>query len=1145
MARSQLSSSITTFALHVAFALLLLITGVGSEVLAQVQFGPGAQTNSYTATRVRGYHFTAPTNFNICQVYVPNSMNNNIWHVEVVKFTSAAPPAFPGTTNAFTSLFYADSVSGNNPIPTNIPVSSGDIIGIYGSRSGTGNNMANSYDGTQPTTNILGNTVTLYRSGMQFPLNNQQMHDIWSEVNYNTARIFGFHSCCPTPPAPQGPITGDTLLCIGDTVTFWIPWDTQAVEYEWTVPSGDTIISGQGDSLITMVVGPNSVGGQICVAMEDTCTTGPDTCISYSINQPAIPGSISGSSQVCEGYSTWYNIPVAAGVIGYTWYVPSGASIISNPDSNAVHIQFGTSSGEVCVSVDDDCATSDTTCMYVNVAAQPSLANAGPDKAICTEHQAQLSAVSPSIGTGLWTIVTAPGPGVLSDSSDNNSTYYTEVPGQHVLMWTTSSPGCPSTNDQMVVDVNITPTANFTTQNVCEGAPVGFQDQSTGNGATITSWLWDMDGDGVDNHIVQNPTHNYGNSGIYNVRMIVNAQGCSDTLYKNVFVNPRPDVDIYADDRCFTDAVQFENNSSISMGAIDSVFWNFGDGSAEQASGLPFLNDEPLYNYLSPGTYNVAFLAKSDSGCTTSDQITVDVFHLPVASFESLNSCQYQTTEFLDQSTVTAANVDTWAWSFGDGSDSVFIQDPQHDYQVNGFVPVTLKVWTDQGCYDDTIVNIEVFPTPVTEFNYRNEVCLGDIAELDNQSSIAYGSIDGFDWRVIEEMDTFFYSGPTSTHLFNEIGWYEVTLFTTSNQGCMDSLTKEVPVWDVPNAHFTFESECKDVKVNFRDSSFVRDNMISMFSWNFGDSALSSEQYPLHAYDTHGVFNVSLRVETPKGCADSVTYPIKIYERVQPQFSIIPDSGCSPLYVQFFDSTKVLTDPQLRYVWDYGNDVMREDTAYYTFVNTSGRTKTYDVTLHIYSDEGCVSSKTIDSAVVVYPQPVANFSEDPDLTTINTASPLVKFTNLSEQSNWFVWTFGDGGRSNEQNPSYEFKQKGEFEVMLAARNVFGCVDTLRKTAYVSHPNYPFIPSAFTPNGDGKNEVFFVEGLQDVSKFELYIYDRWGNQVYFEEGVGASWDGRNIQNRIVQQGTYVYKVIYSLNTGEDFELVGNVSVIGIE
>jgi gliding motility-associated-like protein len=176
---------------------------------------------------------------------------------------------------------------------------------------------------------------------------------------------------------------------------------------------------------------------------------------------------------------------------------------------------------------------------------------------------------------------------------------------------------------------------------------------------------------------------------------------------------------------------------------------------------------------------------------------------------------------------------------------------------------------------------------------------------------------------------------------------------------------------------------------------------------------------------------------------------------------------------------------------------------------------------------------------------VANFENDPELEGLTTADPLVQFKNTSSQANWYVWTFGDGERSNEHNPAHEYREQGEYEVMLVAKNVYQCRDTLRKMAFVSHANIPFIPSAFTPNGDGKNEFFFVEGLQDITKFEMYIYDRWGNQVYFEEGMGASWNGRDAQRKVVQQGVYAYRIIYTDKRGEDFELMGSVSVIGIE
>lgn len=131
------------------FWLISLLVFASSLAISQTQFGPGPQTANFTANMVRGYHFTSPVAFNICQLYVPNDMNSNNWHVEVVKFNTAAPPAFPGTTNAFTSLFYANNITGTTPITCNIPIAACDIIGICGSRSGTTpQQMANSYDGT-------------------------------------------------------------------------------------------------------------------------------------------------------------------------------------------------------------------------------------------------------------------------------------------------------------------------------------------------------------------------------------------------------------------------------------------------------------------------------------------------------------------------------------------------------------------------------------------------------------------------------------------------------------------------------------------------------------------------------------------------------------------------------------------------------------------------------------------------------------------------------------------------------------------------------------------------------------------------------------------------------------------------------------
>lgn len=903
-----------------------------------------------------------------------------------------------------------------------------------------------------------------------------------------------------------------------------------------------TVLFPVRDSLVTVVIGPNSTGGQICVAMEDTCTTGPDTCIQYTIAQPSAPGSVTGITQLCQGNSTWYSTAAQAGITGYNWTVTAGL-VTSNTDSNAIQVQVGSGTGSVCLSINDGCAWSDTTCLEVTGSSQPSLANAGVDKTVCTGQPANLGASSPTVGSGTWTIVSSPGAGTFSSVTDHNATYTASAPGVHVLRWTVTSAGCPSTSDEMSVTVNITPTAQFSTQNVCEDAPVAFNDQSTGNGATINSWQWDMNGNGVDNHISQNPIHLYSNSGTFTVRQIVNAQGCADTLYKDVFVNPKPTMDIDADNVCLKEEVIFVNNNSVSTGAIVQTEWDYGDGSPVDMAGAGAPNYANTHEFPQPGNYSVTCTATSDSTCVNSDVIQVVVYHLPEAKFTFNNACQYQTTEFFDLSTVTGANVEAWSWSFGDGSDSAFVKSVEHDYDVNGFVPVSLHVESSLGCKDDTVMDVEIFPTPVTQFNYTNKVCLGDVMDMESVSSISYGSIDTWDWIVA---DSFLYDTKEAQHLFGEIGTYSVKLTTTSDRGCKSSLEKLVPVFDVPIADFTVQNTCMGEEIEFVDlTKFV--GSVASYEWNFGDATPNGDKKnPVHVYDTYGTYNVELVVASFQGCEAEKTREIEVYERLSPAFKAVPDSGCSPLTVYFLDSTESVTGRSWERKWVLGNGFEQLDTAEYVYQNYSGKHKHYNVTLQVLTDQGCYSEVSLDSHVYVLPQPRADFASLPDnLEELKTTRPIVQFNNMSAEANRYRWYFGDGETSTLHNPSHEYKEAGEYEVTMVAQNIYGCQDSLSKTAIVSHVNVLYIPSAFTPNGDGKNEIFIIEGLEDIEEMSLEIFDRWGNQVFYGKGLNVTWDGTDGQSKIVQQGVYLYRVQYVDNKGEEFEHLGNVSVLGIQ
>jgi len=1111
------------------------------EIAAQTPFSPGAQITSYTDTRVRGYHFVAQSSFNICEVYVPNSMNNNMWHVEIVKFNNSAPPAFPATTNAFVSHFYADSVTGNNSLQCNVAVASGDIMGIYGSRSASNtnaNSMANSYDSPNFVTSILSNNTTLRRSGMQFPLNNQQMHDIWSEVNGNTGRIIGYHSCCPTPPKPQGPLNMPTNICAGDTVVMWIPYDTIAEDYSWTVPAGDSILSVQGDTMITIAIGAFSSGGQICVELEDSCMWSGDTCFAYTINQPVAPVNIVGPTDVCQGDSAWYSISNAAGIIDYNWTV-TNATVLDDQDT-AIHLLFNVGTMNLCVQVQDDCAWSDTTCLTITGAASPSPANAGPDRTICSDFTAQLAATNPAIGDGVWSIVSGPGIGVFSSVSNASATFSPTASGIYTLRWTVNSVGCPSTSDEMQVTVNQSPTANFAASDVCEGSPIGFTDLSNANGGNINSWNWDMNMDQVPDYVIANPIHTYSSVGSYNVRLIVSNQGCADTSFQTVVVSPLPDISVSGNDICLNVATEFENNSTVSSGNISNMSWAYGDGTANGTGGATFA---PTHVYAAPGIYTVTVTATTNEGCTGTKQIDVEVYDLPNATFDVANACQFQTSSFEDQSTVTGADIVNWQWSLGNGNDTIYDQNTSYDFQSNGFVPVYLKVTSTFGCVDDSLAYVEIFPSPISEFNFKNKVCLGETLGLESVSSIAYGSIDDFRWTVA---DSIIYNGSEADHYFDKIGLYSVSLRTISDQGCQSTIEKMVPVYENPIVDFTYSDVCAKAELTFEDLTILGE-AVKDYVWDFGDSSsISNDHNPVHTYDTHGVYQVELYVETFKGCADRAVHEINVHERLNPKFEVVTDSGCSPLSIKFSDLTVSESGVDWERFWVFGDGTTRYDTADHVYSNFTGRHTDFTVTLQVRTEFDCYSEFTIDSAVYVVPQPKAAFSSDPEnLEFLTTIKPFAQFRDLSRDANRYYWDFGDGSTSKLEHPPHEWKEAGTYEVTLVTENIYGCVDSISHKVIIEHENIAFIPSAFTPNQDGRNEVFTVMGLEQLVDMKMEIFDRWGKLIYEESGPSASWDGTNPRNNVVQGGVYGYRITYQTIRGEIVTKDGVVTVMSVD
>ncbi|MEW6252123.1 MAG: hypothetical protein AB1716_15905 [Planctomycetota bacterium] len=186
---------------------LVLLFGMAAAAIAEESLALPGYGRTYSSTSgVRGYWFQAPTNFVMTGFRVPNEGGHAEQTLEVVRFNgNTPPPAYPNTTNDFVSLYrQVRQAAGAILRPaTPIAVAAGEVIGIYGGCGDAGSNTLYMSYGTPPGpfgSAIFGQPTTLTRSGMQYNLINEPMHNIWQEAAYEVSRVEMYYDI-PEPAA--------------------------------------------------------------------------------------------------------------------------------------------------------------------------------------------------------------------------------------------------------------------------------------------------------------------------------------------------------------------------------------------------------------------------------------------------------------------------------------------------------------------------------------------------------------------------------------------------------------------------------------------------------------------------------------------------------------------------------------------------------------------------------------------------------------------------------------------------------------------------------------------------------------------------------------------------------------------------------
>ena len=712
-------------------------------------------------------------------------------------------------------------------------------------------------------------------------------------------------------------------------------------------------------------------------------------------------------------------------------------------------------------------------------------------------------------------------PNTTSDTSISNApTYvYLDTGVFQVTLIVNKSSACSDTAQGILeLRPGIHPNYNF--NGICIADSIHFIDSSFVDAGNLVSWHWDFNDGDTANELT--PVHYYTNPDTYQVQLTVISNFlCVDSITKTVIVDTFTIADIGPDfSLCGDSIILFDN---FSKGA-KKYFWNFGDPLVFNDTSNIY---KPTYTYLDTGFFQVMLITNSACNSDT-DYMNLGVLDGVSADFNFNSVCLGNTTVFVNTSNSNSSDsIINYEWDFGNGDNS-FVKDTSYLYLDDSTYQVKLSIASSLGCEDSISKSVVVYGLPKAILPGILSFC-----GINNPISFIDSSInsDSYHWDFGDPFTNADTSNiQTPNYTYPDSGFYTIRLITGAGGLCFDTTFNTIQIKPGANAQFDFDFVCLNDTVMLTNNSSVEAGQLISWEWDFGDGTNSSSQNPnQHFYDSSGNYLIQLIVTSDKNCKDTL------------------------------DSIATVFDLP---VYDLGNDTTVCYKSYLTFKLESS------VTYYLGS-QGCASSSSDVLSPIINNQFVMKILADTTLTVSACDTNSCGFTdqiNILTNSLPIVIA----------NPDYiEIDRGTEVQLNVTGANTYVWLPN----SYINNPNianpvvttpvdtiyYVYgtdlngcvnydsviidvllspeldIPSAFTPDGDGLNDVFqyFYYDLKSLIYFR--IYNRYGQKVFEGNGLGDSWNGK-FKEKDQEVGTYVYYLSAETFDNKIIYRQGNIALI---
>jgi gliding motility-associated-like protein len=463
----------------------------------------------------------------------------------------------------------------------------------------------------------------------------------------------------------------------------------------------------------------------------------------------------------------------------------------------------------------------------------------------------------------------------------------------------------------------------------------------------------------------------------------------------------------------------------------------------------------------------------------------------------------------------------TYQWDFGVNginNDTSTLQAPSYNYPDTGSYLVRLCIAKGTGtnaCTDTTYAYVKIYPSGVAAFSAPN-VCAGTPVSFTDNSSTPQGTINAWQWNF---GDGNISSVQNPSHTYSSGGTYTVTLVSANSFGCKDTMQHSEQIFNQPSSNFSYSPPCINTPVTF---SLIDNTNVATYNWTLSNGSSSNVVSPVYTYTVAGTYPVSLITTSNDGCSDTTIKNLTVQLPVTAAADAVTNE-CKGYPVQLNASGG------LYYHWIPAAGLNNPSSATPFALVDSNTSYTVVVSNDCFSD-------TAYTQVVVRPLPTVDAGTDTTIfrgTTVTLSGNTDGIQYYWNPSTWIDEPFSLTTKAEPQQTIW-------YE--LFAVNEYGCQSKDSVLITVESFNILDLPTAFSPNNDGVNDVFRIARWLNVySLKEFSVFNRWGQKVFSTTNISQGWDGT--LNGVPQPlGVYVWVVVYQTLDNEELVKKGNVTLV---